>query len=1235
MSTPVPRNAQQQLVREVELVLEPLLLAAGGQWHLDALLEALGWDLSALPGGADLTGWLKDVTTAAQGITDLVEDPPQSLEDLVRVLQTAAAAFQAVRSIPAGIKAVDPQAVVRDLVDHLVVSYLVKHHQTLYHCLVLLGVVVPAADAPAQQATSVDGVPVRLPRSRSAVRPEKLLALVTDPVGTLTAEYGGLSLATEASAEAVAAKLLPRLGELLRSLGVESLVGLGDPDGSGLAGDGIAIGNRMLTLSKEVGDDRVSAVLGLTAAIASGETGGLGVVLVPSGAVAVEQVFGGWSLHADLSAAGPGVAIGPQGVTVSGGAPPHIGLTVELRRADGAPPLALGSATGTRLEIGDPRVWVAAELDPPADQPLDPAAQADVEVGVVARKAAVVIAGGDGDGFLGSVLPADGLRAEFELGLVWSRRGGLRFSGSAGLEAALPVHVRLGPLEVRDITVALVAGTDGLRATATGTARVELGPVKATVEKMGIAGTLAPAPGRDGNLGPIAAGAAFEPPKGIAIEVNAGPVTGGGYLFADHTKGEYAGAVALKLQALALRAVGILTTRMPDGSDGFSLLLIVSAEFTPIQLGFGFTLNGVGGLIGVNRRVDTDALRAGLTSGALDSILFPKDPLGKAGELVASLGAVFPVAKGRHVVGPMVKIGWGTPTLVTLDVALLLELPTPLRLAILGKLHMALPSEDKALVVINVDLLGVVDFEQGTAAVDARLRDSRIAAFPISGGLAMRANWLGKPAFALSVGGFHPRFTPPPGFPKVDRVQIALLSGDNPRLRMESYLALTSNTAQIGARVDLYAAALGFSVAGMLSFDALLQFEPFRFEVDIAGSLSLKKGSKQLLLVRVELGLSGPNRWHARGLARAEILFFDVEISFDRWFGKALPGAEQPAAVALLERVEQALADPGSWSAQLPHNGRPAVTVRKVPAAQGTLLAHPTGTLAVTQRVAPLGVTLENYGRAPIAGAKRFDLTSITVRGKAGGTGTALSTEEVREYFAPGEFFALDDSEKLARPSFEELQAGRRTVAAPRRAFDETGFETDTEPEEIVIDAPATATPAALRAARRVSNPVDPASVEVVSVGTTQADTMAVNAAPVDAVPGGAARDPRRAVAPSPAARAAARAAVRRTGKSRFAAQAPTPLVVADPDYAVVGAGLRAEHHPTWTEAREAALARAADAPAQPFTTQAAPPTQAALSTQAAPPADAGAAARFAAPAGRTGRVRVVPVAPAASGGTR
>ena len=90
-------------------------------------------------------------------------------------------------------------------------------------------------------------------------------------------------------------------------------------------------------------------------------------------------------------------------------------------------------------------------------------------------------------------------------------------------------------------------------------------------------------------------------------------VKGGGYLYIDPERGEYAGALELAFaEFLALKAIGIITTRMPDGSEGFSLLIVITAEFgTGIQLGFGFTLLGVGGLLGLNRTMRLDAADRG------------------------------------------------------------------------------------------------------------------------------------------------------------------------------------------------------------------------------------------------------------------------------------------------------------------------------------------------------------------------------------------------------------------------------------------------------------------------------------------------------------------------------------------------------------------------------------------------------------------------------------------------
>src|SRR5262249_46866584 len=149
------------------------------------------------------------------------------------------------------------------------------------------------------------------------------------------------------------------------------------------------------------------------------------------------------------------------------------------------------------------------------------------------------------------------------------------------------------------------------------------------------------------------------------------------------------------------------------------------------------------------------------------------------------------------------------------DVALVLELPAPVRLMILGRLRALLPVEQAAIVRLQMDVLGEIDFDRREASADAVLVDSRLASFPLTGAMATRINGGADPSFLLAVGGFNPRFLPPPGFPRLDRVAVSLGSA----LRLDGYLAVTSNTLQFGARLDLSVVAGGFSVVGFLAFD--------------------------------------------------------------------------------------------------------------------------------------------------------------------------------------------------------------------------------------------------------------------------------------------------------------------------------------------------------------------------------------------------------------------------------
>ncbi|HSP73344.1 MAG TPA: DUF6603 domain-containing protein, partial [Gaiellaceae bacterium] len=526
----------------------------------------------------------------------------------------------------------------------------------------------------------------------------------------------------------------------------------------------------------------------------------------------------------------------------------------------------------------------------------------------------------------------------------------------------------------------------GVALDTTVTLTLSIGPVSATVADVGVRFLLAPvadaAP--PGNLGNVDLQFGFKPPDGLGLTIDAGPVSGGGFLFHDPAQEQYAGALQLQFSGIALKAVGVLTTKLPGGAPGYSLLVIVSAEFTPVPLGLGFTLEGVGGLLGINRVAAVEPLRAGLRSGTLGTILFPADPIGHAPQLVAAISTVFPPAPGRHVFGPTARIGWGTPTLVTIDIALVLELPAPVRLIILGRLRAVLPDEQAAVVRLEMDVLGVIDFDRREAAADAVLVDSRIASFALTGAMAMRTSWGDEPSFLLAVGGFNPRFQPPPGFPQLDRVAVALASGDNPRLRLESYLALTSNTLQFGARLDLSVGSSGFTIVGFLSFDALMEQEPLSFVVDIAGSLAVKAGGHTLLSVTLKLTLSGPTPWHAHGSASFSILFFDVSVGFDVTIGDAGPPA-LPQTVEVAPLLLAALGDARSWSAQLPAGGQALVTLRTLPATTD-ILAHPHGTLQVRQRLVPLERTLERFGGDIPAGANRFQISAATLAGDAAQT---------------------------------------------------------------------------------------------------------------------------------------------------------------------------------------------------------------------------------------------------------
>jgi hypothetical protein len=189
-----------------------------------------------------------------------------------------------------------------------------------------------------------------------------------------------------------------------------------------------------------------------------------------------------------------------------------------------------------------------------------------------------------------------------------------------------------------------------------------------------------------------------------------------------------------------------------------------------------------------------------------------------------------------------------------------------------------------------------------------------------------------------------------------------------------------------------------------------------------------------LLGVTLDLTLSGPSPWRARGKATLELWWFSTSISFDRTIGDDEPPDTLPAADPLPDLVA-ALSDPRNWSAR----AADAVVTLRDAAVDGEVLLHPLGDLTVTQRVVPLGIDIDRFGSAAVAGDRRFEIAVVDA------DGTVHAAEIVEDHFAPGQFLALSDAERLQRPSFERMGAGVRLG----RAAVAWGGEHD---EELIAD---------------------------------------------------------------------------------------------------------------------------------------------------------------------------------------
>lgn len=506
------------------------------------------------------------------------------------------------------------------------------------------------------------------------------------------------------------------------------------------------------------------------------------------------------------------------------------------------------------------------------------------------------------------------------------------------------------------------------------------------------------------------------PPQGIGLQLNAGPVEGGGFLKIISAN-EFAGGLQLKILGVGAFAYGLYKA-LPNGNPSVVALIGIRLPPPGVQLGFGFAISGFGGLVGINRRADTDLLRERLASGAAGDVLFNDDPTRNTPRLLGDMARFFPDEAGIFLIGPTLQLNWAY--LLKLDLGIFIELPGPRKIFLAGSARLVLGSEEFALVYLRMDFVGGVDLTKSLVFFDAALVNSHVLGiFRITGGVALRIAYGEGGYFLFTVGGFHPSFSPGAmELPKVARVGVSVSLGPV-WLKQEMYLAITSNTFQLGSRTEAGLEIGPISAHGWFGFDALIQFKPFYFVASVDAGFDVEVSGVSLCSVHVSGELSGPGPLVLKARASVRLLFVKVSGSVTLELS-----SNPPEPVITIPDLPAHLRGELSSPDNLRMEGEdPAVIFAPRPDIDA--LVSPVGQLVWEQKRAPLALAIQKVEGVNLDGWHTLKVTS--------GLGAGLERPE-HDWFGVGTYLKMADSEALNTSRFVQQQSGLRigTLAVRR-----------------------------------------------------------------------------------------------------------------------------------------------------------------------------------------------------------
>jgi hypothetical protein len=324
--------------------------------------------------------------------------------------------------------------------------------------------------------------------------------------------------------------------------------------------------------------------------------------------------------------------------------------------------------------------------------------------------------------------------------------------------------------------------------------------------------------------------------KGLAISFQSPGVTlTGALLKSDGQPVEYDGLLMIQITQFGFIAVGAYSTPTdPSTQDTYTSMFVFAGVFIVIGLPPIIEITGLGLGIGYNRELIVPTDLEQLPSFLLVEVLdrpdkVADDPMGA----LMGIRNQIPARRGSFWLAAGLR---GTSFVVVHVTAIVyVALDRGLEIGILGVARMALPSDDTALVSIELALKVRFSSAESLFSIQAQLTSNSYLLnkdCQLTGGFAYFM-WFAKSQFLLTMGGYHPAFHKAPEYPDVPRLGYHWSFLGVVNIKGESYFALTNTCVMAGTRFEATYGPDWLQVWFTAYTDFLLSWDPFYYDIAI------------------------------------------------------------------------------------------------------------------------------------------------------------------------------------------------------------------------------------------------------------------------------------------------------------------------------------------------------------------------------------------------------------------